>query len=64
MHVRAGVTLLMWLAIALPRVETSQGETSFPARLERYMTDTVKLTAGRAPAADARRSDHAPARRR
>ena len=45
MHVRAGVTLLMWLAIALPRVETSQGQPPFPARLERYMTETVKLTA-------------------
>ena len=45
MRVRAGVTLLMFLAIALPRAETSQGQSSFPARLERYMTDTVKLTA-------------------
>jgi hypothetical protein len=45
MRVRVGATLLTFLAIALPRAETSQGQTSFPARLERYMTDTVKLTA-------------------
>ena len=45
MRVRAGATLLMFLAIALPRAETSQTQSSFPTRLERYMTDTVKLTA-------------------
>lgn len=44
MRVRAGVTLLMVLAIVRPGAETSQGPTSFPGRLERYLTDTVKLT--------------------
>jgi hypothetical protein len=45
MKVRASATLLMGLAIAMPHAATTQGQASFPARLERYMTDTVKLTA-------------------
>ena len=39
------LALLLAVAIALPRAESSQGRTSFPARLESYMTDTAKLTA-------------------
>ena len=44
MRTRACLMLMVFLAMAMPRADT-QGQTSFPARLERYMTDTVKLTA-------------------
>src|SRR5688572_3361942 len=44
MRTRAGLMLIVFLAVALPRAETIQGKTSFPARLENYMTNTVKLT--------------------
>ena len=44
MGIRAGLMVLVFLPLAMSRVET-QGRTSFPPRLERYMTDTVKLTA-------------------
>ena len=45
MRIGSGLTLLMLLAVAMPRAATSQGPAAFPARLERYLTDTVKLTA-------------------
>ena len=41
----SSLTVFMLVAIAMPRGETTQTRTSFPGRLERYMTDTVKLTA-------------------
>jgi hypothetical protein len=43
MRLIAGLTLGLCLAIAMPRADTSQGGTTFPSRLETYMTDTVKL---------------------
>ena len=45
MRIRAGVMLIVFLALAMPRAATSQSSASFPTRLERYLTDTVKLTA-------------------
>ena len=44
MRTRAGLMLIVFLAVALPRAETIQGKTTFPTRLENYMTNTVKLT--------------------
>src|SRR5689334_8690613 len=44
MKTRIGLTVLVFFALGLSRVQT-QSRTSFPPRLERYMTDTVKLTA-------------------
>jgi hypothetical protein len=37
--------LLLALAIAAPRAGSGQGRSSFPTRLETYMTNTAKLTA-------------------
>ena len=39
------MTLLVFLVLTMARAETSQGTGAFPTRLERYMADTVKLTA-------------------
>src|SRR5690348_16006510 len=44
MRIRAVLMALMCMPLSLSHVET-QGRTTFPARLERYMADTVKLTA-------------------
>jgi len=43
MGIRTVLPLLVFLAMALPRADT-EGGTSFPARLERYMADTARLT--------------------
>ena len=43
MTIRAALAVVILFALAVPRAET-QGRASFPARLERYLADTVKLT--------------------
>src|SRR5690242_15922219 len=43
MRIRSGLVALMCLPVALSLAET-QGRATFPERLERYMTGTVRLT--------------------